>query len=237
MSGRIFVTGDTHGAVDSDKLWDFAMDNPNLRRNDYLIILGDFGFIWNGSEEEKMHLSELEALPYTLLILDGNHENFDLLEKYEKQKWCGGTVQYLTENVIHLCRGQVYEILGKKFFVIGGATSIDKSWRLDKELKTGCKFWWPQENISSDDIETGFANLAAHDNSVDYVLTHCAPTSFAQEIIERALGEKYGQDINEMHLEDFRRSPIKFKHWYCGHYHIDYETYSFSCLYNEIIEI
>lgn len=231
MSGRIFVTGDTHGSIDSKKLWRFAEFNPGLDKDDYLIVLGDFGYIWNGSEEEKERIRALDNLPYALLFLDGNHENFDLLEKYEKQKWCGGTVQFISDTVIHLCRGQVYNIAGKRIFAMGGATSIDLY------LRTAGKSWWPQEDMSFAEMETGLKNLAAYNNRVDYVLTHCAPTRFAQEILENALNDKHYLDANEMHLEDFRILPLSFKHWYCGHYHVFYEAEKFSCLYNEIEEL
>ena len=231
MAGKIFLTGDTHGFIDSRKLWKFASLNPDLSKEDYLIVLGDFGFIWDGSDREIERLAELEKLPFTTLFLCGNHENFDLLEQYEKTMWRGGTVQFVSDSIIHLCRGQVFTISGKKFFVMGGATSIDF------ELRTEGESWWQQEDISDAELDEGFRNLAANDNTVDYVLTHCAPTRYAQEIIENGLGERHHHDVNEMHLEDFRILPLNFTHWYCGHYHVLYESSRFTCLYNEVVEL
>ena len=44
----IFITGDTHGSTDISKLglsrfW----EAERLTKNDYVIILGDFGLIWD----------------------------------------------------------------------------------------------------------------------------------------------------------------------------------------------
>ena len=44
--------------------------------------LGDFGFVWDGSKEEQKKLDWLRKRPYTLLFLDGSHENYDLLAQY-----------------------------------------------------------------------------------------------------------------------------------------------------------
>ena len=42
----IFVTGDTHREHDFAKLEFFAKRNPQLTKNDYVIIAGDFGGVW-----------------------------------------------------------------------------------------------------------------------------------------------------------------------------------------------
>lgn len=47
----IYVCGDTHGPVHIDKLreenW---LEQKSLTKDDFLIILGDFGLIWNNKE-------------------------------------------------------------------------------------------------------------------------------------------------------------------------------------------
>ena len=46
----IYVTGDTHGGIDVKKLLDPQLEKK-IGKDDYLIICGDFGFIWNPSGE------------------------------------------------------------------------------------------------------------------------------------------------------------------------------------------
>lgn len=50
----IYVTGDTHGVIDIGKLDSKNFpEGKNLTKNDYVIICGDFGFVWNNDNEDK----------------------------------------------------------------------------------------------------------------------------------------------------------------------------------------
>lgn len=50
-----YITGDLHGEYDIHKLSSkrFPMGN-NLTRDDYLIICGDFGLVWNNGNSESI---------------------------------------------------------------------------------------------------------------------------------------------------------------------------------------
>lgn len=98
-----------------------------------------------------------------------NHENHDALDAYPVEFWNGGKVHKISDSIIHLMRGQVFTIEGKKFFTMGGAESHDKIYR-----KEGIS-WWPREMPSNDEYEEGLANLDKVNNQVDYILSHCAP--------------------------------------------------------------
>lgn len=58
--------------------------------------------------------------------MDGNHENFKQLNAYDVDIWNGGKVHFIENEIIHLMRGQVFEIDGTRFFTFGGVYSIDK---------------------------------------------------------------------------------------------------------------
>ena len=116
----IFITGDTHGDFTRFKKEVFY-EQAELTKEDCIIITGDFGGVWDSSANERYWLDWLEQKPFTTLFVSGNHENFDLLAEYPVEDWCGGTVQRIRPSVIHLMRGQVYSIQGKKFFKIGRA--------------------------------------------------------------------------------------------------------------------
>ena len=79
-----------------------------LSREDFMIICGDFGLIWEDCEEERNWLKWLEDRPWTTLWIDGNHENFDRLKSFSTEKWNGGLIQKITPHIFHLCRGQVF---------------------------------------------------------------------------------------------------------------------------------
>lgn len=61
------------------------------------------------------------------LLTDGNHENFDRLYAYPVEMWHGGKVHKIRPSVIHLMRGQIFELEEKKIFTFGGASSHDIS--------------------------------------------------------------------------------------------------------------
>lgn len=53
-------------------------------------MCGDFGYIWSGSAKENEELDILNNYNCTILFIDGNHENFELLNKYLVKHWNGG---------------------------------------------------------------------------------------------------------------------------------------------------
>ena len=55
----IYVTADLHG--DADRLKEAAV--KRLKRQDTLIVLGDFGFLWRGDKEEQKLLKWLGKRP------------------------------------------------------------------------------------------------------------------------------------------------------------------------------
>ena len=123
----IYITGDCHGSFERFNTRNFP-EQKEMAKNDYVIICGDFGGVWNKDEESKQetHLLDwLEGKSFTTLFVDGNHENFDRLYSYPVESWNGGKVHKIRPSVIHLMRGQVFELENKKIFTFGGAGSHD----------------------------------------------------------------------------------------------------------------
>lgn len=230
----IYVTGDCHQNFRKFNTKIFP-EQKEMTKEDYVIICGDFGGVWNKeveNKEEKHLLDWLEGKPFTTLFVDGNHENFDRLYSYPVELWHGGNVHKIRPSVIHLMRGQIYEIDGKSFFTFGGASSHDiesgildpedpdfkekKKW-LDREWRSyrvNHITWWAQELPSEEEMQEGRANLAAHDNQVDFIVTHCCATS-TQMLID---AQKLKPDIETDYLEEIKQA-IQFKKWFFGHYH------------------
>lgn len=207
----VFITGDTHIPIDLRKLKtaNFPLQKE-LTKDDFVIICGDFGGVWNNGSEEKYWVKWLENKNFTTLFIDGNHENFDLLESYPVINWNGGKVHFISDSVIHLMRGQVFSIAGHKFFTFGGGFSIDKQFR------TSGKSWWKQEAPSYDEFIEGLDNLNKCNWEVDYIITH----TIGLEIMKKMCYLKENEMLNEYfdRIDDF----LAFKHWYFGHFHEDY---------------
>ena len=84
-------------------------EQKEMTKDDYVIICGDFG-IWDNSKREKYNLSWLDDKPFTTLFVSGNHENYDILDSLKMSEWHGGLVNFVRKSVIHLMRGQVFNI-------------------------------------------------------------------------------------------------------------------------------
>jgi len=224
----IFTCGDTHADIDYHKLNSFNFPRGRtLAKDDYLVIAGDFGAVWNSDKTDE-YLQQWYAMkPWTTLIVDGNHENFDLLETYPEIEMFGDKVGQINSSIYHLKRGRVYEIDGNKIFTFGGGYSIDKDWRVEGES------WWPQEMPTTDEYNLGIVNLEKHNRKVDYIITHSCPMSIFQVINERFdMGHKInGEDKLRYYFEEIMQY-IDFKKWYFGHFHVDHDMDEFIAMYN-----
>lgn len=133
--------------------------------------------------EELFWYKWLNERNYTTLWVDGNHENFDRIKTYPVTEWHGGRVQMISESIIHLMRGEIYEINGLSVFTFGGAMSVDRGPALGKEESEKEQYrardehicWWPEEEPSQEERDNALNNLAAHGNKVDIIVTHEAP--------------------------------------------------------------
>ena len=47
----LYVTGDTHGYLDFQKILDWVGATKLNKDKDYLIILGDFGYVWENKRD------------------------------------------------------------------------------------------------------------------------------------------------------------------------------------------
>ena len=246
----VLITGDTHGAFARLRLVGAAAQRE-LTRDDYIIICGDFGGIWSGDAKEQKALDELAALPYNILFADGNHENYDLLNSYGISTWHGGKVHFIRDNLIHLMRGQIYEIGGSTFFVMGGAASHDiydgvldkddpefekklldmqNSWKMFRVKGVS---WWENEMPDASEMAEAWDNLKTHNFDVDYVISHCAPGCIQKDISAKLMNFSYKPDA----LTDFLDkvyAECRFREWYCGHYHRELEFGNLFVKYSNI---
>ena len=222
----ICITGDTHAGVDMYKLSRKGLKHSHieLTENDYLIITGDFGFPFSPKDisdfdngvkgEYTTWMKWLAKRPYKVLFVDGNHDNPDWWSRQPVSEMFGGRVQVHphAENVIHLMRGEVYEIEGKRFFTFGGAASTDKEWRTE-----GCS-WWKGEEASFEETEHALEVLEGVGYKVDYIVTHTMP----QSILSQMPG--FRSDIQPCSTAMFLNTVlerVQYDKWFCGHFHID----------------
>ena len=249
----IYITGDCHSDFRRFSTKIFT-EQKEMSKDDYVIICGDFGGVWDKDREssrEKYNLDWLDSKSFTTLFIDGNHENFDRLDAFPVEEWHDGKVHKIRNSVIHLMRGQIYEIQGKSFFVFGGASSHDidggilelddpdfhrRKKRLNREwipYRINHVSWWEQEIASDAEMLEGVMNLQKHGNEVDYIITHCCATSI-QALL--SLGG-YEPDKQTDYLEKIRQQ-VQYKKWFFGHYHDNKQvTADDLLLYEQIVRI
>jgi len=221
---RLYVTGDLHQSIDICKLAAHRFPiQKELDKSDVMIVCGDAGLVWDGSKEEQYWQSWLNEKNFTTFCCLGNHENFPLIETYPIVEIFGGKARQIHSSIFYAISGEIYIINGKKMLFINGADSHDKEWR------TEGKSWWPQEQITDNEIEQALENLAAHNFQVDYIISHtggseiCKQLGFAPTVSDEKLDK-----ILEM---------VDYKKHYLGHYHTNKWIDNSRIIYNDIIEL
>lgn len=252
----VYVTGDCHSDFRRFSTEIFP-EQKEMTKDDVIIICGDFGGVWYQEtnkyiKKENYWLDWLEDKPFTTVFVDGNHENFDRLNAYPVKEWNGGKVHEIRPSVLHLIRGEIFTIQGKKFFAFGGASSHDISdgildyedpdWRVRaKELDAQGKYmyrikglsWWERELPSEEEMRNGLDNLATHDNKVDFIVTH-SPSASVTALMGHGV---YKQDILTQYLEEIRCNT-EYTRWFFGHMHKNKQINDRDiCLYEQIIRI
>lgn len=213
----IYLISDIH----ADK--NFLGLNEYLQKatdEDWLIILGDIGFGFEKTEQNKAFDEFFLSIKKNVAFIDGNHENYDLLYSYPVVDFFGGKAYKLTDKIFMLERGGIYEMEGKKLFVMGGCKS-SASWK-ERGL------WSPKEEPSEIEVNYAKENLKKHNNKVDFVLTHKYEYDETLPVISQ----------NLLELCRYIDESVEYKLWYSGHEHviekIDGKHFR---IYNEIAEL
>ncbi len=202
----IYVTGDLHGEIERFDEKEFK----KLKKNDTLIVCGDFGFVWDGGAREEKLLKKLSKKKYNILFVEGCHDNLARLSQMPTEEWNGGKVHRIADNIFHLIRGNVFNIEGKSFFAFGGtrSSSID--------IDTMAADWWELELPTPEEMQQGKAALDAVGGTVDFIITH----DCAAKLKSLITMDKDSINHLNVYLEDIANS-YKFGRWFFGCHHMD----------------
>jgi len=232
----VYITGDCHAEFGKFSMKRFP-EQRELTREDFVIVCGDFG-IWHDCPEERYWLDWMSEKSFTLLFVDGNHENFDRLKnEFPTVDFHGGKAHKIRDNIYHLMRGYVFDLCGKKFFAFGGASSHDiqdgilsfddypnkralvddynRRTKAGQKLRINKVSWWKDELPTKYEMQRGRDNLKKVNYKVDYVVSHCLP----QSMVIYLYGGGADSDILTKYFEQLVQNGLQFKQWYVGHYH------------------
>lgn len=197
----IFVTADTHGDMDRFEAKAFK----KLKKTDTLIVLGDFGFIWNDDAKTEKDIKKLAKLPFRILFIDGLNENFEKLVRYPETKLGGADCREIAKDKIYyIPRGTVLEMEGKKLLCFGGCDNYDM------DIITS------YNDPAAQDFNRCTANLNLNSNSVDYILTHM-PSGRINRFIN--LDSNFYSEC--MDYFDRITDRVTYTKWYFGCLHLD----------------
>ena len=243
MHWNIFVCGDTHWfslyEKDAKKLDpNYWKESQSLTKDDVLIQLGDFWYVWNTlgtNPKQEETLDKLASLNYTIAVVPWNHENYnEIFWLPEIEKWWNKVweLKRKTWSIYFLKRWEIYQINWKTIFAIWWALSIDKAWRTEE------KDWWMLEYLTKQEINKVLENTEKYKNKwVDYILTHTCPMSIARKIVSDTYSAKLRDEVSDL-LQVVYDSWMKFKQWHFWHFHKDITIHDdnneakFFCHYN-----
>lgn len=217
----IYVTGDLHGDLKRFK----QRKIKRLKKDDTLIICGDFGFVYAEDKQEEKALKWLSKRKYNVLFVDGAHDKVELLEKYELCDFAGSKARRINERVYMLLRGNVYTIEDKKIFAFG--SGLSESYNIISDIISSNAGSLP----TTEETKNGIENLSSVDNQVDYIVTYDAPIS-----AKTYIGEANHNGLNTYFEEIYKLA--NFKCWYFGRYHKDKAvTRLFKAVYEDVLPV
>lgn len=160
---RVMIVGDTHGHAGAIKRKARVAQSMGV---EHLFVVGDFG-LWPGhggvvflddvNEAAREFNVQITALP-------GNHEDHPQWEKwFDLAPIDDHGFAIIRSNLRLTKKVHNFRLGGKRFFVCGGAVSIDKQWRVEG------KSWWAGEQFTEADL----ASVEKYKGpAIDYLLTH-----------------------------------------------------------------
>lgn len=211
------ITGDTHGEYGRmPEIFDVMKKYQEKEK--YLCVTGDFGYLIENTFLEHQMLNEFEQQDFTVVVIPGNHENYQEFQQYEIVDFHGAKAHKIRKNIFYICRGEIFKIGNKSFFTMSGGNSPDRYMRRENIS------WWKEEMPTEEQYKYAAENLARYQKGggvINYVLSHTAPISGLAY-----LGKDHG--YKEYPLNNFLeyvRETLADEcemHFY-GHLHIDRE--------------
>jgi predicted phosphodiesterase len=203
----IMLLGDIHGDIGVLK---FAIADAVQKGAKALIQVGDFGLMQHSGIDTGFYRVTKDS-PIPIYFIEGNHDDCSRwLDIKEVSK------VFPDGNLWYVPRGTVMEIDGRTIAFMGGAASIDKSYRLRQAMH-----WDPKEEVTREDIELLIKN--ADGKKVDMFITHCPPQTVIDEHFDPKFKLYFGVTIDwtdpSQGLIEEAWKALDYPYIYSGHMH------------------
>ncbi len=163
----VYLTGDTHG--DLDRFDKTSRAGPGKR--DIVVVLGDFGFVWDGSKEEQKKLDWLRKRPYTCCFWMAATRTMTCWHSTRPRSWFGGGAGAWAATCTMSAGAACWSWKARTYLCFGGAESQD-----NEEREPGVELVAAGDALGRG-IRPRETTLEENGWQVDYVLTHDAPSS------------------------------------------------------------
>ena len=207
---RLMIVGDTHGNAGAIE---YKAKIAQRLGCDRMIVVGDFG-LWPGYEGVQ-YLDDVSAIGreynQEIVALPGNHEDHDQWVKwFDLAPLDDHGFAIIRSNLRLTKKVHPFKMGGKRFFVCGGAVSIDKQWR------TEGKSWWKNETFSEADL----ASVEKYKGpAIDYLLTHdCSDHTIWKSRLKPDLDSQANRQRIDRAIKALRP-----RYHFHGHMHTRYE--------------
>lgn len=221
----IAVISDIHFPSDAQRQECLKRGLEKLCGLDALLVCGDFTDNRGDTRPgEAMKLpAYLQELPYPIGFIDGNHEDYRVLEGLAETSVWDGPAGKAAEHVYYLKRGCCYRIDELRILTIGGSTSGPGYKKNHPDI------WQEEEELNEQD-RSRIQETLQQGADFDVVLTHTLP----ERRMEAWFPEKDCSQTNRI-LEEAAQK-MTYGQWCFGHFHQDQDYPDrFHCLYQDVI--
>lgn len=235
MIQHLIYTGDVHGGFAAiTRISNIQRNIPDYKPEETMIvILGDSGLNFWLNNTDKKYKKLINSMNYHIYCVRGNHEQRPELIKSMVlvNDENVNNVVYMEEafpNIRYFVDGKIYNLLGYKCLVVGGAYSVDKWYRLARagytrdEAETAdpkkCG-WFKDECLTAAEMATIMEEIKGE--SVDFILSHTCPLSWEPtDLFLNGIDQSTVDKSMEVWLDELKDN-VKWKYYLFGHYHAD----------------
>lgn len=257
---RIFVTGDKHGNPQEYKSAINRIKDP--RETDKIIVCGDAGLSY-GSFVSGAAKKVMKKFPGSWIIMRGNHDDCYWAEncaiKYDEDtgepfEWIPKDKWEITNDGMYLYQkkypnifyvyddGGVYTIEDYNFLFVPGAYSVDKYYRLERNLPYNEKeqLTWQEQNRLTNLVKSYNQNKFP----IDFVVAHTFPLHmepYYRNLFLGGIDQTSVDKTTEKFLSALTYDVEQnrgFKQYFGGHFHADRELNDkYTMLYHDVVDV
>ena len=217
---KVLITGDTHSRV-VDRLSYIKYNMPEYEpEKTAVIVLGDLGLNFFLNKRDHTHKAEASQYGYTIYAVRGNHEarpSEKLGMRLTYDTFVNGVVWVEDEFPLirYFTDWGIYNILGNRTLIIGGAYSVDKFYRLANHWT-----WFADEQLTQWEMDACYRNAIEYPY-FDLVLSHtCFYSGMPRDAFLPGIDQTTVDNSMELFMEKLKEK-ITFSLWLWGHYHLD----------------